>query len=398
MLLAGLLVCGQLSVTPCTVAVVSGKVTLDGCPLLWKNRDTSAVNNKIAYFQGEKYTFIGLITAGHKPVQSVWAGINTQGFAIINSASSDLAESEKSGRDNGRFMKKALGQCGDVADFEKLLQKTKGKRQVSSNYGVIDAYGNACFFETSNTDYAKFDADNPRVAPNGYIVHTNFAYTSSVENGGGGYIRFERVSRLFQNASAEKRLNVRFILQDAARDLVNQKLHSYPLTDPPAGHASPVYINTNDTINRNSTVSVAVFHGPPNPQKTHLSTMWILLGQGICTSAAPLWPHAQAIPDVLGGEGKAPMNQLAQKIRDYLYPDQRGHMKQYLHLDRFLNYKENGVLGELLSIENEVLARTQERLNQWKKEKPRKEAMFAFEEKIANWVYTSLKDAFPFVD
>lgn len=395
MLLAVLLVCGQLSVTPCTVAVVSGKVTLDGCPLLWKNRDTSAVNNKIAYFQGEKYNFIGLITAGQEPVQSVWAGINTQGFAIINSASSDLSESEKSGKDNGRFMKRALGQCGDVADFESLLQKTKGQRQVSSNYGVIDAHGNACFFETSDTKYAKFDANDPRVAPDGYIVHTNFAYTSPVENGGGGYIRFERVSRLFQNAAAENRLNVRFILQDACRDLVNEKLHSYPLTDPPADHASPVYINTNDTINRNSTVSVAVFHGSPNPEKTYLSTMWILLGQAVCTSAAPLWPHAQAVPDVLGGEGKAPMNRLAQKARDYLYPDQRGHMRQYLHLDRFLNYKDQGVLGELLSIENKVLAWTQEKLKEWKQEKPRAEDMFAFEDRMAAWVYKSLKKAFP---
>ena len=48
----------QSAVTPCTVAVVSGKATLDGRPLLWKNRDTSARPNKVAFLRGEKYLAI----------------------------------------------------------------------------------------------------------------------------------------------------------------------------------------------------------------------------------------------------------------------------------------------------------------------------------------------------
>ncbi|MGB6339490.1 MAG: hypothetical protein WBF32_06915, partial [Candidatus Aminicenantaceae bacterium] len=52
---------GQIALTPCTVAVVSGKVTPDGRPLLWKNRDTSVLPNKMAFLQGNKYSFIGII-------------------------------------------------------------------------------------------------------------------------------------------------------------------------------------------------------------------------------------------------------------------------------------------------------------------------------------------------
>ena len=71
---------GQIAVIPCTVAVVSGKATPDGRPLLWKNRDTSALPNKMAFIQGEKYSFIGLIHPADKGPTNVWAGINTEGL------------------------------------------------------------------------------------------------------------------------------------------------------------------------------------------------------------------------------------------------------------------------------------------------------------------------------
>ena len=173
---------GHVLVTPCTVAVVSGKATPDGRPLLWKNRDTSARPNKVAFLQGDKYSFIGIIHPLDKGPTNVWAGINSEGFAIMNSASSDLAETAGmvGMGENGIFMKRALGVCADVADFERLLNETNGKRNVGANFGVIDAKGNACFFETRNSSYVKFDANDPRVAPQGYIVRTNYAFTSPV--------------------------------------------------------------------------------------------------------------------------------------------------------------------------------------------------------------------------
>ena len=40
-------------VLACTSAVVSGKVTPDGRPLLWKNRDTDYLRNHVAYIKGD---------------------------------------------------------------------------------------------------------------------------------------------------------------------------------------------------------------------------------------------------------------------------------------------------------------------------------------------------------
>ncbi|MEA3420185.1 MAG: hypothetical protein U9Q97_00725, partial [Acidobacteriota bacterium] len=328
----------QLSLFPCTVAVISGKATRDGRPLMWKNRDTSVLDNKIVYFHGKKYSFIALVNALSKKQESAWAGINTQGFAIMNSASNDLVIVKDGMAHNGSFMKRALEECADVSDFEKLLISTNNNRKVAANFGVIDSKGSACFFETSNSSFMKFDANDPRVAPQGYIIRTNYAFTSPIKNGGGGYIRFERASRLFQNAAAEGRITVKFILQQVARDLVNQKLNSYPLSKQKIYDPSlPVYINTNDTINRNSSASVALFHGVSSPKDTYLSTMWVLLGQPVCTVAVPLWANAAAVPPELSGPETVPMNDFSRAIASYLYPDKRGHMNQYLNISRLLN-------------------------------------------------------------
>jgi hypothetical protein len=396
MFIFGFLLLGKLTIFPCTVAVVSGKATRDRRPLMWKNRDTSSLDNKMIYIKGEKYDFIGLIDARDKNVENVWAGINTAGFAIMNSSSGDLSEEERGGGGNGRFMKRALSECATALDFENLLNRTNGKRNVAANFGIIDAEGNACFYETSNSTFQKFDAKDPKVAPQGYIIRTNYAFTSPVKNGGGGYIRFERASRLFQAASDEERLDYRFILQEAARDLANEKLNSFPLTDPKVHDSSlPVYIHTDDTISRNSTASVALFHGVSNPKEAHLATMWILLGQPVCSVAVPLWANAASVPEVLSGPETAPLNDFSRALASYLYPDKKGHLNRYLSISRLIHYGGEGVLSRLFKIENQVFAETEMILRKWEKKKPAEQDVVDFEEKIAAWVYKSLKSSFP---
>ena len=54
-------------VLACKSAVVSGKVTLDGRSLLWKNRDTDYLRNHVAYVKGEKYDFIADVNSDNIP-------------------------------------------------------------------------------------------------------------------------------------------------------------------------------------------------------------------------------------------------------------------------------------------------------------------------------------------
>lgn len=384
-------------VLPCTVAVVSGKATSDGRPLLWKNRDTNNPDNKIVYVDGSKYSFLAVVDAQDSGAKNVWQGLNDRGFAIMNSLSRDLAPGTQAYTENGIFMRRALSECAGVAEFEKLLEETNGRRRVAANYGVIDAEGRACLFETGSDRYVKFDAADPRVAPQGFIVRTNYAFTAREDNDtGGGFIRFERVQALFERAAAEDRLDLRFILQEAARDLVNEKLHSNPMSQLRRLDASsPMYVRTNDTLNRRSTMSVSVFHGAPAPDKPYLATMWTILGQPICSVAVPLWVRAGEVPDVLGGgSGKAPLCELAKTLMSFLYPDQRANMSQYLSVTRFMTYEGDGFMPRLLRIENELLARTEQRLTSWERTQPGQKEISEFAAQTADWAYAALQESF----
>ncbi len=384
----------------CTLIVVSGRASASGRPLMWKNRDTPQLLNKLMYFRGEKFNFIGLIDAGDETGKEIWAGLNDRGLAIMNSQADDLAVRERKydGSGNGSFMKLALGQCATVEDFEKLLQREKGKWDLAANFGVIDAMGKACFFETSSEYYTRFDADDKKVAPFGYIVRTNFSYTSPDYLQGGGFIRFERMSHLAEEARAAGRLGVKFILQEAARDLNHEKLHSFPLSRPlPEDPSRPLYINTNDTINRNSTASAVVFEGAPSPERPDLATMWVLLGQPITIAAIPVWPVSGQVPRVASAPGgeTCPLNAFSRKLVQYLYPDRRGRMPQYLNVNRLRTYDGEGVLAKLMRLENQVMDKAGAQLRAWeiRKEVPARVAVF--QETLADFVLENLKQEFP---
>lgn len=384
------------SLYPCTLAVISGRATRSGRALLWKNRDTDKIDNKTLYIQGSKYAFMALVNAEDEKGDEAWGGLNSEGFAIMNSQTDDQGMPGKDGADNGRFMKRALGECANVADFEALMERSKGTLDLTANFGVIDAEGNACFFETSPMSFVKFDAGDPRVAPFGYLVRTNYGFTSPDNLKGGGYIRFERISHIIQSGYGQGRIDPKFILQEASRDLVHEKLHSYPLTrNLPEDPASPLYINTNDTINRNSSVSVILFEAAPSRDKAYLATMWVSLGQPVSSVAVPMWTQAGKVPSVTTGPATAPLNDFSKRLVSYLYPDQRGRMKQYLNVNRLRTYGGEGVLEKIFRIEDQALEKARIRLAAWENLRPLPNEIADFQEKLAAWVYESLKTAFP---
>lgn len=384
--------------SPCTLVLISGKAAKNGRALMWKNRDTTQVDNKLMHFAGPEFAFTALINAGDVKGDEVWGGLNTEGFAIMNSQASDLADAagKHGGGGNGALMKLALGECATVRDFENLLIREKGRFDLAADFGIIDAEGNVCFFETSRSSFQKFDVRDPRVAPFGTTVRTNFAFTSRDPLSGGGFIRFERISDIVEAARGANRLDARFILQEAARDLVNEKLHSYPLVRPlPEDPAEPLFINTNDTINRNSTVSVVVFEAAPSRDKAHLATMWVILGQPVTGVAVPVWPYAGKVPDVTAGPGTAPISDISRALAAFLYPDRRGRMRQYLNVSRLRTYGGEGVLAKLLRIENGVLDATAATIARWEAVKPSPREVAEFQESTASAVCESLKREFP---
>ena len=53
----------------CTSAIISGRLTPDGRPLLWKHRDTQELNNRVDYIsrnKNVKYAFITVVNASRE--------------------------------------------------------------------------------------------------------------------------------------------------------------------------------------------------------------------------------------------------------------------------------------------------------------------------------------------
>ncbi len=386
------------SAAPCTLAVISGRATANGRPLMWKNRDTSDPNNKLRTFKGPHHDFVAVVISEDADAAEVWGGQNAAGFAIMNSQADDLGDAAKKldGAGNGAFMKLALGVCATVREFEDLLVREKGKWDLATNFGVIDAEGGACFFETRRDSFVKFDTKDPRVAPFGTIVRTNFAFTSPDTMLGGGFDRFERIGHIVEAARPQGRIDARFILREASRDLVNEKLQSNPLVRPlPDDPAAPLYVHTNDTINRNTSVSALVFEGAPSRERADLGTMWVLLGQPVTTAAVPLWAAAEKVPAALSGPKTAPVNDFARALAAYLFPDRRAGLTPYMNVTRLRTYGGEGVLPKLFRIEDAILENTRLALKEWENSMPGASKVFEFEDGLATGLLNSLREAFP---
>lgn len=313
------------SLYACTTVVISGKVTADGRPILWKNRDTSDAKNEVAYFKDGKYNFVAVVNAGNRG--SVWMGVNEAGFCIENSLSKDLAvPGDNKGPGNGGFMKLALQTCGSVAEFEALLEESnKTGRSTVANYGVIDAVGGAAMFETGPKSFTKIDANDEQQSPNGYVVRSNFSTTANqlplnptkdeVENAKlySGQ-RYARACSVLESRDSEL-IDVPLLLRNMTRDMADESGQPYVGTVAGSPGQMPLTIPTASTISRTTTVSAAVFHGARPGEDAAAATMWTLLGDPKFTIAVPCWvtgePVADPLEDPLGGE----LGEIARTLR-----------------------------------------------------------------------------------
>ena len=77
----------------CTSAIISGKANPEGRTLLWKHRDTGHEHNFVARVSptGHSLGYVALFNGGDSLLNEAWIGMNEAGFAIMNTASYNLA-------------------------------------------------------------------------------------------------------------------------------------------------------------------------------------------------------------------------------------------------------------------------------------------------------------------
>lgn len=216
----------------CTSLIASGKATASGRPMLWKHRDTGAPSNFLARVEASangEFGFVGLFNAGDSLLTEAWTGMNDAGFAIMNTASYNLAPDTTAYKDREALvMSAALRRCRTVDDFATLLDTLPHPLGVQANFGVIDAHGQAAYFETFDHGYRRFDADDEA---SGCIIRTNFSVSGKQDGSGRGYIRYENAHALLDNTIAAGKLTAELLTDTVSRSFYHSGMGRNPLKD-----------------------------------------------------------------------------------------------------------------------------------------------------------------------
>ncbi len=287
----------------CDVAVISGKVTANGRPVLWKNRDHE-LNwmQEVTFNEGENpevggsirvidwSLIISVITSG---------GINEAGFAITNATVYDdnFIHDTITNADT-EIVEKALKVCKTVGDFENLLDHwhedpANNYKMVSSNFAVIDAHGGAAVYEaftglgyetyTSKIDYIKFDANT---AEKGFINRTNHNSLVEVYIDENSTIREGRASDILSDLLEEDRLDYVSVMQELAKDVCGDVERD--------GNGD--FLDTKNCISRAITNLSFVVDGVSAGSDPKFSTFWCNLGEPAVGIFVPYFPAAKKIP------------------------------------------------------------------------------------------------------
>lgn len=353
----------------CTSAVISGKITPDGRPLLWKNRDTGFLENSVQYFSGERYAFVGIVNCAATHPDEIWMGTNAVGFSIMNTQSYNLVTPKKGqdrGPENGRVMFRALELCATVDDFKVFLDTLRKPSGIEANFGVIDAQGGALFFEVSDQSYTVFDANDTKDAPYGYIARTNFSFSGD-RNEGAGYVRLMDAEHHLMPAATMNCLTPAWVIEHLSRSFSNQMLNLDLRTD----QSQREWFVDQDFIPRRSTGSAAVIQGVKKGENPDLTTMWTVLGYPPVSVAVPVWVKGgkENLPKLLVKDQRlkvAPLGAKVHALRAQVFSYHQGMgTSHYLHWGKLYNTENTGFMQRLAPVEKVIFERSKVYRKRW---------------------------------
>jgi hypothetical protein len=257
-----------------------------------------------------------------------------------------------------------------VDDFERLLEETNGRRGVKACFGVIDADGGAAYFEAAQDNFARFDATDPGVAPDGYLLRTNYGF-SGTEGAGNGYIRYDTLEELF--AERQKRgdaFTPDFILLEATRCL----RHSVLKTNLESGELpktgdSPDYVTFRDYVVQYATASSLVVQGVKPGEDPALTTMWTIPAYPLTAVSVPTWVAAgDRLPEVVVASDGSPsvLTRDALALKETLFPLPGRDGRNYLNRAAVVNQQGDGSLQRVRAADREILDCTRALLTRWR--------------------------------
>ena len=333
----------------CTSAIVGAELNPYGRPLLWKHRDTSSIDNKVEYVAPgpEGYGYTGLFNASDRDLKECWTGFNSEGFAIMNTASYNIKDDDVPEKDmdrEGLVMTLALRSCVTVDDFARLLDSLPRPMGVEANFGVIDATGAGAYFETNNDSYIRINLEDE---PSHLLVRTNYCHEGR-EGEGYGYIREANAIHLLDSAVVRKEVTPELLTEYVSRSFY----HDLMGRDMAEGDG-PGWIVDQDFIPRYKSCATIVIEGVEPAEGTSAShsgggyVMWTGLGYPPCADIYPVVEGADGVhPDLRGlqADGHSKASDLSKSRRDEVFPMHYDNGDRYIDLSRLRNPEGTGYL------------------------------------------------------
>lgn len=349
----------------CTSAIVGAQANPSGRPMLWKNRDTSTIDNKVEYVAGKagEHSYVGLFNAADTKLNEAWMGMNDAGFAIMNTASYNIKDDKvpaKKMDKEGILMAKALKTCVTVDDFEKLLNTYPRPMGVEANFGVIDAYGNGAYFETNNHSFVKYDLKD---APDNILVRTNYSH-SGRPNEGYGFVREANACHILEPFAAKGEVTPELLTETVSRSFWHDmKQHDY-------SEGPDKWVIDQDFIPRYKSTATIVIEGckplqpGEEPDKNLIEKqyiMWTGLGYPPCSEIVPVWCVEDGVREDLRGTGPGGHSVMGDKVkarRAEVFPITKGNGDKYIDMEKLFNKEGTGYVQKLVPQNLEVYRKT----------------------------------------
>lgn len=318
-------VLGVFGADACTSAIVSGKLTVSGRPMLWKNRDTSHLENFVAKVEATDSThaYIALFNKGDNQLREAWIGVNDAGFAIMNTQSYNLAPDTAKIKDReGLVMSDALARCTSVADFANLLSRYPRPIGIQANFGVIDSQGNGGYFEADDHSYTFY----PLTDDEPLLVRTNFSESGG--DGGLGYVRYDNAIHLLEPYGSVGGITPALFTEELSRSFYRSDLKR----DFATGKIPEVVVDL-DFIPRYSTSATVVIEGVSPTDAADSAVMWAAPGYPPCSTVYPATLHniaSQLLPDTSTGTCVA--SDESMRLKQTLFAGKNSRGKRLLRL------------------------------------------------------------------
>ena len=351
----------------CTSAVVGAKANPSGRPMLWKNRDTSTIDNKVEYVPGKQgeHSYVALFNANDSQLKEAWMGMNDAGFAVMNTASYNIKDDKvpaKKMDKEGVLMAKALKTCVTVDDFEQFLSSYPRPMGVEANFGVIDAYGNGAYFETNNHSFVKYDLKDTK---DDLLVRTNYSH-SGRPNEGFGFVREANACHILEPYAAKGEITPELLTETVSRSF----WHDMKGRDYSEGPDK--WVVDQDFIPRYKSTATVVIEGckPLKPGEkpdadliARQYIMWTGLGYPPCSEIVPVWCKEDGVREDLRGsapDGHSPMGDKVKARRAEVFPITKGNGEKYIDMEKLFNKEGTGYVQTLVPENLEVYRLTKE--------------------------------------